>query len=237
MRGRRVAAIIVAAGGGERLGAEEPKAFVPTAGRRMVCWSIAAMRACERITAIVVVVPAGRADWATAALGRDADHVQVVEGGATRAVSVARGVAAAPSNAAFMLVHDAARPLVSAALVKRVLNGVEGGDGAIAAHPVADSLKTVAGDGRIGRSVSRAGLWAAETPQVFRADPFREAIARALAEGTLDEMTDCASIMEAAGRTVRLVGAGEPNLKVTTAGDLAVVEALLAARAEGAPVH
>lgn len=237
MRGRRVAAVIVAAGTGERLGAGEPKAFVPAAGRRMVSWSIDALRASDRVESIVVVVPQGRVEWAQAALGRDAGAVDVVEGGATRAVSVARGVSATPGDAAFILVHDAARPLVSPALVRAVLNGIGGTDGAIAAHPVAETLKAAAADGRIGRTVPRAGLWAAETPQAFRADPFREAIARALAEGALDEMTDCAAIMEAAGRAVRLVAAEAPNPKVTTPGDLAIVEALLAARADGAPVH
>jgi 2-C-methyl-D-erythritol 4-phosphate cytidylyltransferase len=118
-----------------------------------------------------------------------------------------------------------------------VLDGIGDADGAIAAHPVADSLKAAGPRGRVGRSVSREGLWAAETPQAFRAGPFREALARAVAEGTLDAMTDCASIMEAAGRSVALVDSAVPNLKVTTEPDRAVVEALLAARAEHGAVH
>jgi 2-C-methyl-D-erythritol 4-phosphate cytidylyltransferase len=203
----------------------------------MVHWSIDALSAVEQIGTIVVVVPRGRLEWAQAALGRAAARVEVVEGGATRAISVARGVSAAPDAADVIVVHDAARPLLQAGLVRRVLDAVGDADGAIAAHPVADSLKAAGPRGRIGRSVPRDGLWAAETPQAFRAGPFREALARAVAEGTLDAMTDCASIMEAAGRSVVLVDSEAPNLKVTTAPDRAVVEALLAARAERGPVH
>jgi 2-C-methyl-D-erythritol 4-phosphate cytidylyltransferase len=237
VRRRKVAAVIVAAGEGARLGANEPKAFVTLAGRRMVHWSIDALSAVDRIGTIVVVVPRGRVAWAQAALGRAAAAVEVVEGGATRAISVARGVSAAPDAAEVIVVHDAARPLLRADLVRRVLDGIGDADGAIAAHPVADSLKAAGPRGRVGRSVSREGLWAAETPQAFRAGPFREALARAVAEGTLDAMTDCASIMEAAGRSVALVDSAVPNLKVTTEPDRAVVEALLAARAEHGAVH
>jgi 2-C-methyl-D-erythritol 4-phosphate cytidylyltransferase len=237
VRRRKVAAVIVAAGEGARLGADEPKAFVTLAGRRMVHWSIDALSAVDRIGTIVVVVPRGRVAWAQAALGRAAAAVEVVEGGATRAISVARGVSAAPDAAEVIVVHDAARPLLRADLVRRVLDGIGDADGAIAAHPVADSLKAAGPRGRVGRSVSREGLWAAETPQAFRAGPFREALARAVAEGTLDAMTDCASIMEAAGRSVALVDSAVPNLKVTTEPDRAVVEALLAARAEHGAVH
>jgi 2-C-methyl-D-erythritol 4-phosphate cytidylyltransferase len=237
VRRQKVAAVIVAAGEGTRLGADEPKAFIPLAGRRMVNWSIDALTAVDQIGTIIVVVPPGRISWARATLGSAASAVELVEGGATRAISVARGVSAAPDKADFIVVHDAARPLLQAALVRRVLDAVGGADGAIAAHPVADSLKAAGQHGRIGRSVSRTGLWAAETPQAFRASPFREALARSVAEGTLGAMTDCASIMEAAGGSVVLVDSGTPNLKVTTEPDRAVVEALLAARTGRAPVH
>ena len=228
--------MVVAAGEGTRLGADMPKAFVPVAGRRMVAWSIAALRESDRVAHIVVVAPPERASWATAALGRDAAAVEVVEGGSSRAVSVARGVAATSADAEVILVHDAARPLVAPTLIRAVVDGMHGADGAIAAHPVADTLKAAAAGGRIDRTVAREGLWAAETPQAFRADPFREALARALAEGTLDAMTDCASVMEAAGHPVRIVASTAPNPKVTTPADLTVAEVLLAARAGGAPV-
>jgi 2-C-methyl-D-erythritol 4-phosphate cytidylyltransferase len=223
--------VIVAAGEGERLGTDLPKAFVPVAGRRMVAWSIDAMRASERVSTIIVVAPRGRVEWAEAALGREASHVEVVEGGATRAVSVARGVAEVPGRTSVVVVHDAARPLLGPALVRRVLDGIGGADGAIAAQRVSDTLKSSSGDERIGRTVSREGLWAAQTPQAFRADPFRDAIARAVADGSIDRMTDCAAIMEAAGRPVNLVASDEPNLKITTRGDLAMVEALLSSAA------
>jgi 2-C-methyl-D-erythritol 4-phosphate cytidylyltransferase len=231
VRGPRVVAVIVAAGRGDRLNGDQPKAFLPVAGRRMVEWSIDAVRGCRRVDHVIVVVPRGRLEWAMAALGRSAPLVQAVEGGDSRAISVARGVGEAPASADILLVHDAARPLVSTGLVEKVLAGVGGwADGAIAAHPVADTLKIESGERRIGRTMPRAGLWAAETPQAFRADRFRDAIARGIAEGALDQLTDCAGFMEAQGRPVRLVPSSMNNLKITTPPDLELAEALLDAR-------
>lgn len=235
--GMRIAAVIVAAGDGLRLGTDVPKAFVTVAGQPMVVWSIEAMLATPGVSEIVVAVPRDRLDWCRARLGRHAALVTLVEGGSTRAISVARALAATPDRATHIVVHDAARPLVSAQIVRRVVDGIGDADGAIAAAPVPDTLKAGATKGRIARTVARAGLWAAQTPQAFRADPFRDAVARALAEGTLDEATDCASIMEGAGRPVRLVEVEEANLKVTRASDLEVAAALLAGRAGAGTVH
>lgn len=236
MRRGRAAAVVVAAGAGTRLGAELPKAFVPLAGKPMVLWSIAAVAALQRIAAIVVVVPEGRRDWAADLLGTQPERVRLVEGGATRAISVARGVAEVPDDARAIVVHDAARPLVEAGLVERVLGALDRDEGAIAAHPVADTLKLSGPRGHIARTVPREGLWAAETPQAFRSDAFREALARATAADTLAQMTDCAAIMEADGRSVALVESGIVNFKVTTESDLRVAEALLEVRAQDAPV-
>ncbi|MEQ8835110.1 MAG: 2-C-methyl-D-erythritol 4-phosphate cytidylyltransferase [Miltoncostaeaceae bacterium] len=233
----RIAAVIVAAGDGLRLGADVPKAFVPVAGLPMVAWSIDAMRATAGVTEVVVAVPPGRVDWCRARLGRHAALVDLVEGGATRSVSVARALAATDDRVTHIVVHDAARPLVSAEVVRRIVDGIGDADGAIAAAPVPDTIKAAGASGRIARTVSRDGLWAAQTPQAFRADRFRDAVARALAEGVLDGATDCASIMESAGRPVRLVEVAEANLKVTRVSDLEVAAALLAARAGGGPVH
>lgn len=233
----RIAGVLVAAGDGLRLGSEVPKAFVEVAGRPMVAWSIDAMLATPGIAQVVVAVPPGRLDWSRVRLGRLAGSVELVEGGATRAVSVARALAATEDRATHILVHDAARPLAGAALMRRVFDGIGDADGAIAAVPVPDTLKAAGTSGRIARTVPRAGLWAAQTPQAFRADRFRDAVARALAEGTLDEATDCASLMEGDGRPVRLVEVSEANLKVTRPSDLEVAAALLAARAGGDPVH
>ena len=219
-------AIVVAAGAGVRMGAEVPKALMPLAGRPMLAWSLDALRASPRVGAVVVVAPAGLEREIAAVAGPGAT---VVPGGASRGASVREGLRAAPADAAVVLVHDAARPLVSAALVEAVLDGVEGADGAIAAAPAADTLKR-AGEGLvIEGTVPRQGLWAAQTPQAFRALALRDAVEAAAADGSLDAATDCASMVEARGGRVRLVESRRPNLKVTTPADAALAEALLSA--------
>jgi 2-C-methyl-D-erythritol 4-phosphate cytidylyltransferase len=220
------AAVLVAAGAGVRMGAPVPKALMPLAGRPMLAWSLDALRASPGIGAIVVAAPPGLEDAVAQAAG---EGVVVVPGGPSRAESVREALAAVPGAARRVLVHDAARPLLSAELVAAVLAGVDGADGAIAAAPVADTLKSGA-DGLVGATVPRAGLWAAQTPQAFAADVFRAAVAAADAAGTLAAATDCAAVVEARGGRVRLVESRAPNLKVTTPADALVAEALLAAR-------
>lgn len=219
-------AIVVAAGAGVRMGAAVPKALMPLAGRPMLAWSLDALRASARISSIVVVAPPGLEREVVEAAGPGA---VVVPGGASRSASVREGLRAAPGDAAVVLVHDAARPLVTTALVNAVLDAVGGADGAIAAAPAADTLKR-AGEGLlIEDTVPRQGLWAAQTPQAFPAAALRAAIAAAEAAGDLDALTDCSSMVEAWGGRVRLVNSATPNLKVTTPADAALAEALLRA--------
>ena len=224
-------AVVLAGGAGARMGAGVPKALLPLAGRPMLEWSVRAMAAAPEVEWVVVVAPAGREAEVQAALGGLAGVHAVVGGGSSRPRSVRAGLAAAPEDGV-VLVHDAARPLVSPALVAAVLAGLDGVDGAIAAAPLADTLKRAGEDGTIAGTVDRAELWRAETPQAFGLATLRDAIARADAAGALDLATDCASLVEAAGGRVRLVASTEPNLKVTTPLDMAVAEALLAARGE-----
>lgn len=223
-------AILVAAGAGVRMGLGVPKAFIDLAGRPMAAWSLAALERCDRIARTVAVVPPDGVDAAREALGPRWAGTRLVPGGASRAESVLAGVRAAGEDADVILVHDAARPLVTPELIGRVLDGIAGDAiGAIAAAPVADTLKAAAADGRtIGATVDRDGLWAAQTPQAFRAAPFRAALERAAAGGMLDRATDCASVVEMVGGAVALVAAGVPNLKVTTPDDRLVAQALLA---------
>lgn len=225
-------AVIVAAGSGERLGAGVPKALVEVGGRSLVAWCLDAFDRSPRVAAIVIVAPAGHLPAFRERASGARTPVAVVPGGATRADSVASGLAALAADLHHALVHDAARPLVTPAMIAAVLDGIGPADGAILAAPLADTLKRV-GDGAIIESPSREGLWGAQTPQAFVADALRDAVATARAQGTLGRATDCSSLMEAVGRTVRVVDPGEPNLKVTTAADLALVEALLAVRAGG----
>lgn len=219
------AAIVLAAGSGDRLGAEIPKAFVPLGGRPLLVHAIGALRACPRIGEIVVAVPDGWASRARALLGSD-PRCTVVTGGATRRDSVRAALDAVPSDAASIVCHDAARPLAPSWLVDAVLGGLVDADGVVPGIPVVDTVKRVEG-GFVVRTEPRDGLVAVQTPQAFRADALRAAHARLAAlDGT--GVTDDAMAIEAAGGRVRIVP-GEPRaFKVTDADDLARAEALLA---------
>jgi 2-C-methyl-D-erythritol 4-phosphate cytidylyltransferase len=220
-------ALIVAAGRGERLGGprpDRPKALVELAGRPLLQWSVDALRAAAGIERIVVALPAG----ASAPPGTTG-----VRGGAVRSESVRLALQAAGDgpDSELVLVHDAARPLLTPELVERVLAAVDasgGPDAAIAATPMTDTVKRVGGEGRVRETLDRAELWAVQTPQVFR----RAALRRALevSDEVLAQATDDAWLIERAGGSVAVVEAPRENLKVTTAIDLAMAELLLARR-------
>lgn len=213
-------ALIVAAGLGERLGAGRPKALVELAGRPLLQWSLDVLGAVEEIERIVVALPAGvQAPKGTVG----------VLGGAVRSESVLRALEASGAGDP-VLVHDAARPLLSIELVRATLATVEqkGVDAAIAATPVTDTIKQADGEGLVTQTLDRAGLWAVQTPQVFR----RKALEQALdvSEEILAQATDDAWLIERAGGRVAIVPAPKDNLKVTTALDLELAELLLARR-------
>lgn len=209
-----VVGVVAAGGSGERLGADRPKALVVLGGRPMLDWSVEVLSAvCDRV---VVAVPAGQE--------RPPDRVI---GGSSRSESVRNALAAAP-EATIAVVHDAARPLVERELVERCIAALSEADAAIAAAPLADTVKEADGDRRVVRTLNRAGLWAIQTPQAFRADVLRRALD--VDSEQLAAATDDASLVEAAGGVVRVVEAPRANLKVTTAEDLRLAEAILASR-------
>jgi 2-C-methyl-D-erythritol 4-phosphate cytidylyltransferase len=216
--------ILAAAGSGDRLGHGGPKAFVACAGRTLAEWSVRPLAAvCDRV---VVAVPPGAAELPPALEG-----LECVPGGSSRSESVLTAVRAAPEAAAYV-VHDAARPLATEELFRRCVEELErGGDGAVAAAPVTDTVKEAGPDRRVSRTLDRSRLHAVQTPQVFRAEALRAALEGAA--GHLDAATDDASLVEAAGGEVRLVAAPPENLKVTRPVDLTVVAALLEARVAG----
>jgi 2-C-methyl-D-erythritol 4-phosphate cytidylyltransferase len=225
-------ALIVAAGRGERLGAGVAKALVPLAGRPLLSWSLDALRGVAAIERIVVALPprATPPELDTGAGAGAGAPVSWVLGGETRSESVARALAAAGDGDP-VLVHDAARPLVTPALAQAVLDALPGAEAAIAAAPVTDTIKRAGADRVVCETLARDELWAVQTPQAFG----RAALERALevAPEVLAAATDDAWLVERAGGRVRIVPAPRENLKVTTALDLRVAELLLAARAAG----
>jgi 2-C-methyl-D-erythritol 4-phosphate cytidylyltransferase len=215
--------VIAAAGSGERLGAGGPKAFVELAGRPLLDWSLDAFRAAASIAEIVVAVPPGQ-ESAVAERG-----VVAVAGGAHRSGSVAKALELCGQE--IVVVHDAARPLVTPALVNAVIERLasdEDAAGAIAATPVTDTIKQADDSGEVKRTLDRSGLWAVQTPQAFRADALREALSD---PDSLPEATDDAMLVERRGGRVLIHPAPAENLKVTTKLDLRVTELLLRERA------
>jgi 2-C-methyl-D-erythritol 4-phosphate cytidylyltransferase len=219
-------AVIVAAGRGERLGNDRPKAFAKLGGRPLLAESVERLDRTDWVDSIVIVAPEG---WEEPSilLSEDVSASKVVAcvpGGATRAESVRAGFAEVPEDALVVLVHDAARPFLPEDVVERVLAPLgDGWDGAAPALRVADTLKRAADDGAVVETVDRANLWAVQTPQAFLAPVLRGALS-----GELEDASDCAKLVEEGGGRVRLVE-GDPRLfKVTTQADLAFVESLLA---------
>jgi 2-C-methyl-D-erythritol 4-phosphate cytidylyltransferase len=221
------AAIVVAAGSGERLGAGRPKAFVLLAGRPLVAWSLDALAAAG-VPRTVVAVPPGHGAAAEEALGGAAGDfplgLALVEGGLTRSSSVRNALAAA-GDVESVVVHDAARPLAEAALFTRTLAALAGADAAIAAARVTDTIKEAGSDGLVVRTHDRSRLWAIQTPQAFRAAVLRRALD--VPDEVLAQATDDAWLVERAGGSVRVVESSPANFKVTTPHDLALAESLL----------
>jgi 2-C-methyl-D-erythritol 4-phosphate cytidylyltransferase len=214
--------VIAAAGSGERLGAGGPKAFVELAGRPLLDYSIEAMRDAESVGAIVVAAPPGAEDRV------GGDGVEVVTGGTTRSESVAAAIEQISDEV--VVVHDAARPLVQARLIDAVVADLLADPDAatvVAAAPVTDTIKQVARGMEVDRTLDRSSLWAAQTPQAFRAERLREALG---STELLSQATDDAMLVERLGGRVLLHEAPTTNLKVTTELDLRVAELLLAER-------
>jgi 2-C-methyl-D-erythritol 4-phosphate cytidylyltransferase len=217
-------AVLAAAGSGERLGADRPKAFVRLGERPLLAESLERLEASDWVDAIVVAAPPG---WEEPAilLSEELGCGKVsacVAGGSTRTESVRRGLAEVADDAAVVLVHDAARPLLDDAVVGRVLAALnEGWDGAVPALPVPDTLKRVDGE-RVLETLDRTQLRAVQTPQAFLASVLR----RAFSDGATDA-SDCSSLVEACGGRVKVVEGDRRLLKVTDATDLERVASML----------
>ncbi len=215
-------ALVMAAGRGHRMGGEIPKQYVPLAGRPLLRRTVAAFAGHAEIDAVRVVInPDDRALYDAAVEGQAL--LEPVAGGAERQDSVRNGLESlvehAPDN---VLIHDAARPFVTADLISRTLAALDRAPGAIAAIPVSDTLKR--GDGLITGTVPRDGLWRAQTPQAFHYD----AILAAHRDAAGLSLTDDAAVAERAGLGVALVPGGEDNFKLTTPEDFERARRVLA---------
>jgi 2-C-methyl-D-erythritol 4-phosphate cytidylyltransferase len=221
-------AVLVAAGRGERLGGDRPKAFAPLRGRPLLAESLERLEASGWIDAIVVVAPEG---WEEPSIlvAEELGCGKVtatITGGSSRAESVRLGVAEADGDAVALVVHDAARPLLPGDVLERVLTALgEGWDGVVPGMPVADTIKRVQGD-QVVETLPRSELTAVQTPQAFAAPVLRDAL-----DGDVASASDCASLVEARGGRVTVVPGDHRLLKVTTPEDLALVESWLAAEA------
>jgi 2-C-methyl-D-erythritol 4-phosphate cytidylyltransferase len=214
-------AVLVAAGRGERLGEDRPKAFVRLGDLPLLAEPLRRLDESGWIDQIVLVAPP---EWEEPAilLAEEIGASKVsacVPGGATRTESVRAGVAEVPEDATVIVVHDAARPLVSEDVILRVIAALgEGFDGAVPGLPLADTVKRVR-DGVVVETVPRDELVTVQTPQAFVAPVLRAAL-KALSDESSQSPTDCASLVEANGGRIRIVEGDEKLLKVTTRADL-----------------
>jgi 2-C-methyl-D-erythritol 4-phosphate cytidylyltransferase len=214
--------VIAAAGSGQRLGAGGPKAFLEIAGRPMLEWSLDAFRAANAIDEVVVAAPPGENDQVTER------GVVAVEGGKHRSESVANALSLCTGD--IVVVHDAARPLVTPGLIDAVIEQLAADDeaaGVIAATPVTDTIKRAGDERQVENTLDRSGLWAVQTPQAFRADALRKALAD---PDSLPEASDDAMLVERRGGRVLIHSTSPDNIKVTTPFDLRVAELLLRER-------
>lgn len=226
-------AVVPAAGSGQRFGAGMPKQYAAIDGQPLLYWTLSRLAQVRRIEGLMVVLAAADPRW-PGWTEIDGKPLRTTPGGAQRADSVVAGLRALPKEAApddFVLVHDAARPCVRVADIDRLIDAVGDGDGGLLAAPVSDTIKREARPAdddrhaRVAETVSRAGLWRALTPQLFRRAALTAALQAAGARGAA--ATDEAQAMEWAGVRPLLVEGAQDNIKVTTAHDLALARFLL----------
>jgi 2-C-methyl-D-erythritol 4-phosphate cytidylyltransferase len=251
-RRQTVAAVLVAAGSGKRMGhlaagqtgangarsnqsrtgdRERPKQFLQLAGRPIVTHTIDRFEATPAVDRIILVVPPGDERSCEEEMVRPFGFRKVaaiVAGGAERQASVACGLAALSGDVKWVAVHDGVRPCVTPDQISAVIEAAAGADGAILAVPLRDTPKQVGSDGVIQITLVRSQIWLAQTPQVFRLAALREAHARATADGVIG--TDDAALMERLGARIVVVEGSTVNVKITIPDDLPVAERWLSSR-------
>ncbi|MBI2104310.1 MAG: 2-C-methyl-D-erythritol 4-phosphate cytidylyltransferase [Candidatus Omnitrophica bacterium] len=223
-----VAAIVPAAGAGRRVGGPGSKLFVALRGRPLLAHALRALQASACVRWIVPVVRAAERARVQALIARYGITKAVAPclGGPSRAESVARGLAALPAAARWVLIHDGARPCLSPRLVDAAVRAARRQGAVACGLPAALTVKAVDARGEVRLTLDREHLWLVQTPQVFRRDWLTEAFARA--DGRLERFPDDAAVVESAGYAVRMIPGDPLNLKVTTKDDLLFAEAVLA---------
>jgi 2-C-methyl-D-erythritol 4-phosphate cytidylyltransferase len=227
----QVIALVPAAGRGLRMGGSIPKQFLSLGGEPLIIQSLLALQAAAVVDQIILAVPSADIDYCQreiVAKHRFTKVTKVVAGGAERQDSVRHALAEVPSGTEIVLVHDAVRPFLTQGMIDEVVAAARKHGAAIVALPMRDTVKQVRPDGMIERTVDRAPLWLAQTPQAFRRDWIEEAHRKAHAEGV--RATDDAFLVEWLGHAVAVVEGSGENIKVTRPEDLVIGEAILASR-------
>lgn len=221
--------VIPAAGTGSRMGADMPKQYLSLLGKRVIEWSLAPFLEESLVEAIVVVLAVNDTCWPTLSIAKHR-KVRVTLGGASRSDSVNAGLALLTGEARdndWVLVHDAARPCLTNADLNKLITTLKDDDeGGLLATPLADTLKQVDSEQHVIKTLPRSDLWRALTPQMFRFDVLR----RALAQAAGSHLTDDAAAIEALGLRPRLIAGRADNLKITVPEDLHLAECILAER-------
>lgn len=228
----KVSVIVVAAGRGERFGGKENKVFAKLADQPLFLRALQLFCNREDVCQTLLVVAPEDLAQMKSQYGPNLGFmgVQLIEGGAERRDSVAKGLAAVSNDAELVAIHDAVRVCVAEAWIDKVFEAAAETGAAVPVTPVTATLKRVGDDGLVGETVSRAGLHMAQTPQVFRAVVIREAYEKLAAQSPGDssnEATDDAQVVAAAGHAVTAVAGDSRNIKITTRGDLALAGAIL----------
>ena len=235
---RLVVALVPAAGRGLRMGGSVPKQFLALGGEPLIVQSLRTLQAASVIDRIILAVPSTDIEYCEKEIVspyRFTKVMKVVAGGAERQDSVRHALAQVPSDTEIVLIHDAVRPFLTIRMIAEVVAAAKKEGAAIIALPMRDTVKQVRADGMIERTVDRAPLWLAQTPQAFRRDWIETAHGKAHAEGI--RATDDAFLVERLGHSVAVVEGSGENIKVTRPEDLVIGEAILASRITGSGTH
>jgi 2-C-methyl-D-erythritol 4-phosphate cytidylyltransferase len=227
----QVTAIIPAAGSGTRMGSTRSKQFMELCGKPMLAVTLERFQKCDLVDGIVVVVSQRNVDYCIREIVdrfKLAKVSTVIAGGQTRQESVSKGITAVSNSSTWILVHDGVRPLVSAELIERVITEGQRYRAVIPGIPVKDTLKKVDSRGGVVNTVERRGLWAIQTPQIFRREDIQAAHRMAVKQGW-EGVTDDASLIEKTGIPVEVIEGEETNVKITTVKDLEFARLLLSA--------